>query len=399
MLGESLLPWASLEGNLDARTLYKMSAHYSVFRQIYHLRRGHRNLGSLHKCVQAFYGNNCHDPRDRIFGMLGLLDASLRSEATVRYDVPVLQVVADNFELLNYSWTGAGLPQKDACKGQKHFCRLSSLVDTVLKVFGGEYYQNADLRIELLTLSKHAAFRSTLQFQLEVHSPEAFTLGSVADSTSQIIPVTFAPTHIHPEIVSQSKIYFVILQKGLGTAEPDTLLLYTDVPPAEGDIFICAGSSCFHVRPAENVTSPILAHLGNESKRVLAVCPAFRDMYRRTYIAPTFRYVDPFEWLANRISDFEAYSNPVFRPTDGTWCSIIDGSALAELVRNEYLLRHIIGDPSDLRVNDEVRDCLWAFEAACHATSIPDLMQIEPKQPSVSIVRDGIQCQGDTIAS
>ena len=57
-------------------------------------------LISLGELILVFSKAECHEPRDRIYGMLGLLASSDRCSANVNYTVSLLQAIVDNIALL-----------------------------------------------------------------------------------------------------------------------------------------------------------------------------------------------------------------------------------------------------------------------------------------------------------
>ena len=54
---------------------------------------------TLNGLVSRFHQGDCHDPRDRIYGMLELFHPSDRSSAIVDYEVSVFQAIVNNFDL------------------------------------------------------------------------------------------------------------------------------------------------------------------------------------------------------------------------------------------------------------------------------------------------------------
>lgn len=71
------------------------------------------NIG-LPDLINRFRTAECHDPRDRIYALLSLVDPQTKSRIKVEYDKPLLQVLLENFP----HWTGESVSDRGTAGGR-----------------------------------------------------------------------------------------------------------------------------------------------------------------------------------------------------------------------------------------------------------------------------------------
>ncbi|KIW90645.1 uncharacterized protein Z519_08428 [Cladophialophora bantiana CBS 173.52] len=106
MISDRVIDWEDLQ-DVTTRRLTplirrtrKNTASRENFRNIWELKRKHNAVWNLYELLGRFHQADCHDPRDRLYGLLGLTSASVRSEVIVDYTSSIMEVCAANMEVI-----------------------------------------------------------------------------------------------------------------------------------------------------------------------------------------------------------------------------------------------------------------------------------------------------------
>lgn len=100
--GSLVLKWKELRDMIiDLGTRYKLQNHHlnSLMNQRYHKEQGERQEG-LSALVDKFYEHQCADPRDRVFGLLGLSNTQLKADYALKAEEIFIGVMDAEMETI-----------------------------------------------------------------------------------------------------------------------------------------------------------------------------------------------------------------------------------------------------------------------------------------------------------
>ncbi|KIX92477.1 uncharacterized protein Z520_11797 [Fonsecaea multimorphosa CBS 102226] len=109
MIGDKIIDWEHLQNVFTAgvapnlshqRKSTETSASQRNFRHIWELKQIHRKVWDLYSLLDRFRFAHCHDPRDRLYGLLGLTSESVRSKAVIDYSLTLMEVCAANVQTM-----------------------------------------------------------------------------------------------------------------------------------------------------------------------------------------------------------------------------------------------------------------------------------------------------------
>ena len=309
MVGASLIPWKPLEGLriLDKGFTLILSdggTAANAFLQIWDYRRGKNARMTLKYLVQDFHKSQCHDPRDRIYGMLGMLTPFERSRGCVDYTVSLLQAVVNNFKILMPE-TGNGTDP--------------GLFDSIIwSILNNVLPEEVEVHGQVIRFSCFPQLQKALTLRGEVSRSARHTVAALRVNEHGFVNLT-------QENVSQQFDVYVTL---LSQAGPDFSLLssielYSTILPQREDLIVSLGMSYLIVRWHREVF------------RVVGTAIDSKCAYPRRYASG--RYIDPQAWAKTIIPEakFTLLGSPIASKAFGwntcDWMVRLDGAALAQL--------------------------------------------------------------------
>ncbi|ETN38877.1 uncharacterized protein HMPREF1541_06918 [Cyphellophora europaea CBS 101466] len=102
VVGATAIPWVDLQRAVTAKVAprNKNATAIEAFRKIRKTRQRRFRTIPLNRLIQDFHTAGCHNPRDRIFGLLGLLDEHGQSCAVVDYRLSIFNVCLANMKFI-----------------------------------------------------------------------------------------------------------------------------------------------------------------------------------------------------------------------------------------------------------------------------------------------------------
>ena len=102
VVGRRMVEWNRITGTFEKIASSFGTGYKQIFRRIRALREAQvkGNHPTLRKLLHDFRGCKCHDQRDRVYGMLGLVDARTRSQILVDYSHTLIELFVLNSRLL-----------------------------------------------------------------------------------------------------------------------------------------------------------------------------------------------------------------------------------------------------------------------------------------------------------
>ena len=102
VVGRRMVEWNRITGTFEKIASSFGTGYKQIFSRIRALREAQvkGSHPTLRKLLRDFQGCKCHDQRDRVYGMLGLLDARTRSQILVDYSHTLIELFVLNSRLL-----------------------------------------------------------------------------------------------------------------------------------------------------------------------------------------------------------------------------------------------------------------------------------------------------------
>ena len=312
MVDTTVIEWSTLwnVGRDFGFFLSEGAAAAKAFRWIWDYRSGRYQATVLRNLVQDFHGSQCLDPRDRIYGMLGLLSASDCSRACVDYNISLLQTIVNNVELLMPD-TGHGIDPV-------HFYDI--VWATCSKLPQGEVEDHSHV-IRFLHLPQ---LQHEFSLRAKVNHSLRHTVACLHASDSGIVSFT------HDKVSQQYDVYILLLRQG----RPKGLLsssieLYSTINPQTEDLILSLGSSYLIVRQH-----------GEHFEVVGTAINVDCGFYNRS---ASERWIDPRAWMKtiNPEARFTICGSPMINNAyewdTFDWIVELDGAAVAQLAIVPYL--------------------------------------------------------------
>ena len=283
--------------------------------------------------LNRFWKCQCHDPRDRVYSMLGLLDAHIRSQFSVDYSQTLIELVVLNSRLLG--------PRSRIAKQLAMQYPTLEIYDSSIFGFVARICGDGGLSVEVSRWMKDQALRRRHGLSLVLDA----RLWTACQSFQTFAARKTADCDWEPfTTYNQSQNFAIYMTHiGLETSAGARPLDYkpkfklSTLRPEPGDLFL-------HLQPYY-----CLARRVQGSLRVLDIA-AVVDNYADKYS----HYVSDYDWLKGRVPDIQLHleqspfmlEDPDFDPSFDRssptlrWPVRVNGSALAEGIRIFVATRH-----------------------------------------------------------
>ena len=176
MIGHSTVSWELFKAVCIKRLMNRSSKN--IFAPLLNLRPTHGKFSerSFQQLSSEFHQAKCRNPRDKIYGLMGMVPASVREKVVVDYEAPTLKVCLDNIRLL--------MPTRDL--------DMDRIFLKVVEIYGGA----ACCLDELQQLAKDTAFLAELPAgmlfskMVQVQANTFYTFAAKGRSDSQFSSLT-----------------------------------------------------------------------------------------------------------------------------------------------------------------------------------------------------------------
>ena len=198
----------------------------------------------LSKLVSALHSSQCHDPRDKIFGLVSLTYSATRSSIAIDYDKTSLQIFLDAYEL----WTWAQSPSLLHESGKPLY---SDKTRDLPQSFAHMYRQHSHTLDSDLTLWRQGVSCDVPSFkpiymvgECWVARTTFFTIAIVNGGQSLQIADRSDPT------ISSATAFVsvVVIESDRPLCDAIHLIIFTNVLPRDGDMLVSVGRVCLLVR-------------------------------------------------------------------------------------------------------------------------------------------------------
>ena len=308
-----------LDGDHDDRSMI-------VFSRIRRLIKGQRSASQpdLPTLVYDFCDCLCQDPRDRIFGMLGLLEPSIRSMITVDYHQTIIELCLNNIHLVTDPYMSAG----EYAKQHPQLQILDSNVIEFISNICGDAGRASEVAMWAgdMSLRRRLIHSLVLDARVDYLTCIYHTFAAMKTVTCKWEPFT-AFNRSERFAVYLTKVRFVYTLES-DHAESSVVIISTTLPEA-GDLVI-DGPTPFYC----------LARKDRDSFQIYELAVAAKCLSKGMSPGSAGTYVQ--QWLRARIPDMHysfAVRPKVFDPdtkvgvVDMHWPVRLNASAIAEAVR------------------------------------------------------------------
>jgi hypothetical protein len=349
VVGSDMIDWTEVRQFLNfVIPLINRSASRQNLRAIVDHEEINQNT-DMAQLLARFRLSRCRYPRDRIFGMMGLVEKSIQDAIIVDLDSSLLQVCADNMAVLLVK------PSKLREEGLKavrnHSLPPKSVWKAIVDIFGDRF-------AELQRLAQSASLRKQLNIDISVSAImrwsriRCHTFAGIPQvdhqGNSPILPLgpSYSPQH-YQAFISRIDLIDVnskgdqnwVFFNGLHPA-----FLYSTIHPGSGDIFLDLWSSWLIARRINGVLQIV-------DIAVLGATDSLSSRTEHTSSGPGIMpknnglrgMLNPLKWLQGRIPDRQITltGKPQIHKRGASWDVRLNGAGLAEAARNQYLIQHM----------------------------------------------------------
>ena len=300
-----------LSGRLLADMVVESCGYYhSTFTEIMFDRRMQLLPQQLTQLVSRYCDSRCQDPRDRLYGMLGLLAPNVREDILVDYEKPFLQICVDNLKHPVQPPTTVTVCSDGAT--------TPLLVYDAVEVASKLFEIHGRDTTELVNLSRSMILRSHLRAEvavralLEVDLHKAHMFAALRQPGNAVEPLS---EH------NLSDTFAVYVSRLSDDADLPKGFLYTSVPLQNGDAIL---------------------KLGPMSRAILRTTAKGYEVVDMACLDWT-GHLNPRVWLESRITDGESKLLQINQPStergfgdSDKMCVIsLDCLTIGEIVRTE----------------------------------------------------------------